>query len=519
MDGRYCSAIVGLVGEVKSMHCKVLKLHPTDNVALAMEPLSRGAKVEIDDGSYIQVRQPIPYGHKVALQVIPKGKCVLKYGYPIGRASEIIKPGDHVHVHNLVSSRGRGSVTTPTVTVAQGEGSESWIKKAAPSLNTQFLGFRRHDGRVGIRNYVLVLPTVHCANGVVEEIGRQVPEVIALSHVYGCSQLGKDREQTRRVLEAYANHPNVGAVLLIGLGCEQISADDLADSLKEKGMEVTYLVIQERGGSRSSVEYGIGIARELLQEVQKTNRELATVSELIVGVECGGSDAWSGVTANPAVGAAADLLVYHGGTVILSEVTEFIGAEQLLAARAMNPEISHQILEAVARREAVAKEMGVDLRGAQPSPGNIAGGLTTIEEKSLGAITKGGTTSIQEFLAYGESPSKHGLVIMDTAGNDLESVTGMVAGGAQLILFTTGRGTPVGNPIAPVIKIASNDETFKKMPDDIDINAGSILRGESIQQIGSHIFAELIDVANGKKTKAEITKNREFAIETIAPRV
>ncbi len=500
------------------MHRRVLKLHPEDNVALAIEPLSRGMKVEIDNSAYVQVHEMIPFGHKVALRLISEGESILKYGYSIGRASRTIKPGDHVHIHNLVSNRGQSSVPNPPVAVIRGGSLGPCVKRFASALNTKFLGFRRHDGRVGIRNHVLVLPTVHCANGVVEAIGRKVPEAIAIPHIYGCSQIGKDREQTKRVLEAYSSHPNVGAVLVVGLGCEQISAKDLAGSLKEKGMNAASLIIQERG-SRASIERGVRIVRRLLQDAQKAKREPVPISELVVGVECGGSDAWSGVTANPAVGVTADILIYHGGTVILSEVTEFIGAEQLLAARTVNQEIKHQLIKAVTRRETVAKEMGVDLRGAQPSPGNIAGGLTTIEEKSLGAIAKGGTTSIQEFLPYGRPPSKHGLVIMDTSGNDIESVTGMVAGGAQLILFTTGRGTPVGNPIAPVIKIASNDEIFRRMSCDIDINTGGILRGEPIQRIGRTIAAELMQVANGKKTRAEITKNREFAIETIAPRV
>jgi len=494
---------------------RALRLHPRDNVALALAPLPPDVGVVVD-GERVRVLKPIPYGHKFALRPIPQGGQVIKYGHPIGRAIRPIAPGEHVHVHNVTSGRDYGDAAQPEEEMGSGASS---LEELVSHLSAEFPGYRRVDGRVGVRNHVLVLAAVHCVNGVVERIGRAVPEVIALPHVYGCSQLGEDLAQTRRVLEAYAAHPNVGATLLVGLGCEAMPTKEMAERLRERGVLLELVMVQEVGGSRAAVERGVGIARELLQEVATVRREPVPISKLIVGVECGGSDAWSGVTANPAVGAAADILVRLGGTVILSEVTEFIGAERLLAARASTPEVGEKILQAVARREAVAKEMGVDLRGAQPSPGNMAGGLTTIEEKSLGAIAKGGTTPIREFLPYGRAPTAKGLVVMDTSGNDLESVTAMVAGGAQVVLFTTGRGTPVGNPIAPVIKVASNTPLYERMRDDMDLNAGVVLGGETIPEVGRRIFEHLLQVAAGQPTCAERWGHREFAIEPLGPRV
>lgn len=495
------------------MSGKVLRIHPRDNVAVTLCNLSPGARVEIE-GQDITLTNFIPCGHKFSLWSIPENGRIIKYGQPIGRASRLILPGEHVHVHNVVSGRRYGDTAQPSDVVKVGV--EEW---SLPPLEAKFFGYRRPNGRVGVRNHVLVLATVHCVNGIVERIGRAVPDVVALPHVYGCSQLGKDLAQTRRILEAYAAHPNVGAVLLVGLGCEAMPTKQMTERLKESGVFAELLMVQDTGGSRVAVERGAGIARELVQEVQKVQREPLPISELVVGVECGGSDAWSGITANPAVGVVSDTLVRLGGTVILSEVTEFIGAELLLAARAVSAQVARQLLKAVSRREAAARKMQVELRGVQPSPGNIEGGLTTIEEKSLGAIIKGGTTPIQEVVGYGLAPKRRGLVVMDTAGNDLESVTAMVAGGAQIILFTTGRGSPVGNPIAPVIKIASNSWTYNHLRDDIDLNAGTVLDGESLSDVGIRILKFLLEVANGELTVAEGWGHREFAIESLGPRI
>lgn len=502
---------------------ETLQLHPDDNVAMAVIHLPAGWPVPTEDGPVL-LPNPIPSGHKYARRPIAAGAPVLKYGQPIGRALTPIAQGEHVHVHNVESLRGRGDLdprlTAAPLLTAQPTTPYTQARPGDRAAEVSFLGYRRRDGRVGVRNHLLVLAAVGCANGVVNRIGRALPEVVAISHVYGCSQIGDDLAQTQRVLEGFAAHPNVGAVLLIGLGCETVPTAEMAQRVVSRGVICQRLTIQEEGGSRAAFDRGVAIARELLAEISHVQREPASLSELMLAVECGGSDAWSGVTANPATGVASDLVVRAGGTVVLSEVTEFIGAEHLLAARAASPEIARHIVQATLRREQEAKRLGVDMRGGQPTPGNIAGGLTTIEEKSLGAVAKGGNTSVREFVGYAHRPSAKGLVVMDTPGNDPESVTGMVAGGAQVVVFTTGRGSPIGCPIAPVIKVCSNGAAYRRLVEDMDLNAGTIVEeGEPLADAGCRIFREIVAVAGGKQTAAEVWGHGEFAIETIGPRL
>lgn len=500
-----------------------LLMHGDDNVLLAVTELPAG-HVTRAGGAAIVVAAGIPSGHKLARRDLAAGEIVLKYGQPIGRATAAIAAGEHVHVHNVESLRARGDLAVPLRVVRGRAGANNAPSPVHPQAGlaagmATFLGYRRHDGRAGTRNHVLVLPSVQCANGAVRRIGQLVPGVVPLPHVYGCSQLGADLEQTTRTLAGFASHPNVAAVLLVGLGCESLDTAGLAARLAADAVNVRLLNIQDEGGAARTAERGAAIAAELLVEAQRLERTPIPLSELMVGLECGGSDAWSGITANPALGTASDLLVAAGGSVILSETTEFIGAEHLLAARAA-PDQARRILEAVARGEDLARRMGVDMRGAQPSPGNIAGGLTTIEEKSLGAITKGGHAPVQEMVDYACRPTRRGLVLMDTPGNDAESVTGMVAGGAQVVAFTTGRGTPVGCPIAPVIKLATNTPLARRMADDIDLDAGTVIsEGESLMDVGARIFAEIIAVASGKETAAEHWGYAEFSINMIGPRV
>jgi altronate dehydratase large subunit len=516
---------------IEQMRSRALLMHAGDSVALAAVDLPAGSAVQVG-GAKLVVRQDIPFGHKLAVQPITEGQAVFKYGQPIGRATQAIAAGEHVHVHNVESVRGRGDLSEDQEsnlgTVAERPGparpslTDDLSSADLPRMSSppQFLGYRRPDGRVGVRNHVLVLSTVDCASAVVDRIGRELPEVVALTHPWGCSQVGADLAQTQRVLTEFAGHPNVAACLLIGLGCETMPGAEIAGQLAERGVLIQRLTIQAEGGNRPTLARGLGIAREFLQEAANARREPVAFGELIVGVECGGSDGWSGVTANPAVGAASDMVVAAGGTVILSEVPEFIGAEHLLAARATEPEIAASIYAACRRYEVEARRMGVDLRGAQPTPGNIAGGLTTIEEKSLGAIAKGGSAAVREFLPYGCRPTRRGLVVMDTPGNDPESVTGMVAGGAQVVVFTTGRGSPTGCPIAPVIKVASNTPMFRRLQDDLDLDAGTILDGdESVPDVGRRILAAILTAVDGQKTAAEEWGHKEFAINMIGPRL
>ncbi len=366
-------------------------------------------------------------------------------------------------------------------------------------------GYKRADGSIGIRNKVLVLPSVVCAAETARMISMQVQGTVALQNHLGCGQIGKDARMTIDTLVGLGKNPNVFGVLVVGLGCETARPREVAKAISETGKPVECVVIQEAGGSINAVNEGVRLAMDLVAKASMEAQIPCDVSDLVVAVECGGSDPTSGVAANPSVGSACDRVVAAGGTVILSETTELIGAEHILAARSVTPEVGEHLCSICKQMEQRALDMGTSLRGGNPSPGNIAGGLTTLEEKSLGCVHKAGTSPLQEVLSYGAAPTKKGLVMMDTPGFDIDSVTGMVAGGAQICVFTTGLGTPVGNPIAPVIKVTGNPATFAKMRDNMDINAGVVLEeGVSIDEMGVAIFDEIVAVANGKKTRSEI---------------
>ncbi len=380
----------------------------------------------------------------------------------------------------------------------------------------KFSGYRRENGTVGVRNHVLIFPTVVCSSEVARMISYQVPETVHAIHGCGCGHVGEDKEQVLRTMVGITGHSNVAAVLLVGNGCELISPDVVAEELTKIGQRVETISVQDAGGTTKCVAEGKKLAEKLLAEASRIERETIDVSELVLGLECGGSDAFSGLTANPSAGIASDLLVAEGGTAMFSETTEMLGAEEILARRAADTQVSKRIYEAIAAAEELAKSMGVDIRGSQPSPGNIEGGLTTIEEKSLGCIRKGGGTTITEVVKYGQKPTKRGLVIMDGTAYDVMSNIGMLAAGAQIIVFTTGRGTPVGSPVAPVIKVSTNSKTYERMKDNFDIDAGVIVSGEgTIQSVGQQIFEEIVEVASGKLTRAEILGHREFDIHTM----
>jgi altronate dehydratase large subunit len=381
-----------------------------------------------------------------------------------------------------------------------------------------FLGYRRHDGSVGIRNHVLILPTITCAAQAAKQITELVQGTVSFIHQHGCAQVGADYEQTFRTYYGMGANPNVYGVVVLGLGCETHQARSVAGELAKTGKPVELVSIQDEGGTLDAIARGAKIAAKMVQDASAQRRVPCDISELMVGTECGGSDACSGLSANPAVGRVSDLIVEHGGTAILAETTELIGAEHLLAKRAVSPQVSAKVYEIIKNMEDRAIKMGVDIRTGNPSPGNKRGGLTTLEEKSLGAANKAGTSPLQEIVAYAEKPSKKGLVWMDTPGHDIEQLTGMTAGGAQIVLFTTGRGTPTGSPIAPVIKISTNSQLFEKMRENMDLDAGTIIEGkESIDDVGERIFQEIIDVCSGKLTKAEILKQHDFGIWRIGP--
>jgi altronate dehydratase large subunit len=380
-----------------------------------------------------------------------------------------------------------------------------------------FQGWRRADGRMGIRNHCLVLATVTCAAGVVREVGRRLPNVVAVEHAHGCGRGGPDLGLQIKTLAGLVQNPNVGAAVLVGLGCEVVSAALLKGALARSGKPLETVVIQEVGGSRKAADQAEALARRLLGELESLPREKGTAADLMVGLECGGSDTFSGLTANPAVGKAADRLVELGGTAILAETTEMIGALGPLLKSAGSQEVAAKLKANVDRQEARTREILGPLAGTVLAPGNVESGLTTIAEKSLGCIAKGGSSPIREVVDYGDRPSSKGLVVMDTPGYDIESLAGMAAAGAQAILFTTGRGTPVGFPAVPVIKISSNSQLFEAMPDDIDLDAGSILAGKSIGEVGEQILDLLLRVARGQKTRAEINGQAVFAIAQEGP--
>jgi altronate dehydratase large subunit len=379
----------------------------------------------------------------------------------------------------------------------------------------KFLGYRRADGRVGTRNHVLIFPTVICAAAVAAMIEKAVPGTIAVSHPHGCGHMGEEKDLIVRTMAGFCGHPNTAAVLLLGLGCELITPE-VVQAAMPPGQRCEVLSIQSEGGTNGAVKKGAELASRLLAEAANDRREPVDLAELVVGTNCGGSDTLSGLSANPALGYAADRLVEAGGTVILSETPELIGAEQVLARRAANDEVRRRIYEITAATEALALKAGVDIRNSEPSPGNKAGGLTTLEEKSLGAVLKGGSSPVRQVVAYAERPTERGLVIMDSPAHDAVCNTGMIAGGAQLIVFTTGRGTPLGAPTAPVVKVSSNSGIYRRMSDNIDLNAGAVLDGTAtVADVGELIFREIIEVASGKPTKAELLGHHEFAIHSL----
>ncbi len=390
-----------------------------------------------------------------------------------------------------------------------------------PQTRPGFEGYRRPDGRIGTRNHVLVVPTVICSAVVAERIATAAPLGTAVPHLAGCGQLGPDMRVTHDTLAAYCAHPNVGAVVVIALGCEQVIAQSLAETARRHGKPAEIVAIQSEGGTIRATEKGSRIVRAFAETLESQAREWCDVSELVLSLKCGGSDYTSGLASNPTLGRVTDRLVALGGTAVLGEIAEIMGAEHLLAARAVEERTATKLIQIITRVETEARALGLDIRGTQPSPGNIRGGLTTIEEKSLGATHKGGERApLEDVVGYAATITRKGLNVMDTPGLDVESVTGMVGGGAQVVVFTTGLGTPTGNPIAPVVKVTGNARTARMMADNIDLDVSGIMDdSETLDAAADRLFAEVLAVASGRQTSAERLGHREFAIHRRNPTI
>ncbi|WP_170330445.1 UxaA family hydrolase [Ruegeria arenilitoris] len=482
-----------------------VRLNPDDNVVIALRNLQAG---EQPFDLSIPLTEAIARGHKIAAAPIPSGENVIRYGQIIGQAKADIALGEHVHVHNL----GMGA--------HQQDYAHASANVPLPEINEArtFQGFHRSDGKVGTRNYIGILTTVNCSGsvarfiaeaaqktGILEEFPN-VDGVVPIVHGTGCGMSGKDEGYATlfRTLAGYAQHPNFAGILLIGLGCEVMQVADLVGGrpIRQDGV-LRYMTIQNEGGTRRTIERGLEELRGIAELANQATRSPAPLSAITVGMQCGGSDGYSGITANPALGYASDLLVRHGGTTILSETSEVYGAEHLLTRRAETPEVGQKLIDRIHWWEDYTARNGGEMDN-NPSPGNKRGGLTTILEKSLGAVAKGGTAPMRDVYKFGEMIDKKGFVFMDSPGFDPCSVTGQVASGANLIVFTTGRGSVSGYQPTPCIKLATNSEMYARMADDMDLNCGDIVTdGISIESKGEELFEILIRVASGEKTKSE----------------
>ncbi len=480
-------------------------LHPDDEVAVARVPLPPGLRLQTVLGE-ARVRRLVPAGHKVALRGVEAGGTVHKYGQVIGFATAAIAPGDHVHSHNL----GVGSLAHDYAV-----GVDARPVEPVPAAERRaFMGFRRPDGRVGTRNYVAVISTVNCSASVVRAIADRfrggpldhptVDGVIGLTHKGGCGARYGSREVDllQRTLAGVARHPNVAAYVLVGLGCEINGIQDLVRAQGLDGDRPPLLVIQDEGGLVETVEAGVAAVTAALPAAAAYRRESVPASELVVALQCGGSDGWSGITANPALGRAADLLVRQGGTVALGETTEVYGAEHMLTRRASTPAVAERLLERIRWWEDYTARNGCEIDN-NPTPGNKLGGLTTIYEKSLGAVAKSGSTPLNGVYEYAERIAARGFVHVDSPGYDPVSVTGQVASGCTLVVFTTGRGSVFGCKPAPSIKIATNSALYHKMRNDMDVDAGRALSEATLDEVGSEIFERMLAVASGEPSKSE----------------
>ena len=509
------------ITEAVPIQAYAIIVDPQDNVAVVKQQTEPGLAVALPGGREVCLKAAVPPGHRFATRDIPSGEFVLQYGQPIG-TSLGIEAGEQITHANMTND-------VPVVRDLPNDLSTPPPDYFPETERATFLGFRRPDGRAGTRNFVLIIPTSMCASHEAQQIAMMaefllykrerfpnVDGVVAIPHNKGCGcQEGSNLDVMLRTLSNYADHPNVGGVILMDLGCEKTNLAYVEKYLLKRdrafNKPVAKIGIQEVGGTQAAIERGLQEVERMLPEVNRAERETIPMSELVMGVKCGGSDGLSGISANPGLGRAADLLIRSGGTVLITEVPEFCGAEHILANRARDAETGRAVYRLVDWYKAYAAKFGAVLN-ENPSPGNVAGGLLNITIKSLGAIAKAGTTRVEGVVEYAETPQHRGLNLMQGPGYDQESTPGLVAAGATVVVFTTGRGTTIGNAIAPVVKLASNTPIFERMSRDLDLSAGGVIDGtETIDEVGARVFEYVRQVASGERmAKAEEHKHREF---------
>ncbi len=482
-----------------------IKIHPVDAVAIAVEDLKAGQTVTAG-GTEVTLINDIPAGHKFALRDIPQGENIIKYAYPIGRAKADIKPGEHVHTHNTKSNL--SDIKEYTYAPE--------FKDITPEKPKTFMGYKRPDGKVGVRNEVWIVPTVGCVNSIVREIENHsqkyktdnIDGIYSFNHPYGCSQLGGDMENTLKYLSGLIRHPNAAGVLVVGLGCENGNIGELKKVLGDwDENRVKFLVAQD---CADEIAEGVKAVKELAEAADKCKRETCSVSDLVIGLKCGGSDGFSGITANPLLGSFSDRIIAQGGSTILTEVPEMFGAETILMNRCRTEKEFNKTVDLINNFKKYFMRYGEKV-DENPSPGNKEGGITTLEDKSLGCVQKGGTAPVEDVLNYGECVKKKGLSLLQAPGNDLVASNALAVSGCQLVLFTTGRGTPFGCPV-PTIKISSNTPLYNKKKTWIDFNAGVLLENGKMPQLTEDFFDFVLDVCSGKTAKSEMLDKTELAI-------
>lgn len=482
-----------------------IRIHKNDNVAVALKPLPEGSTYDVE-GNQVTVIEEIPQGHKFALRDIAAGEDVVKYGFRIGTAKEDVKKGGWVHVQNVKTALGDLLEYTYNPT-----GSE--LAETEPAY---FDGYKRANGKVGVRNELWIIPTVGCVNSIATAMAQKaqylkkgtIEEVVAFPHPYGCSQMGDDQENTRQILADLINHPNAGGVLVLGLGCENSNIDEIKKHMSEcDENRVKFLVCQE---SDDEMADGLKLLEELAEYAGSFKREKCDVSNLIIGMKCGGSDGLSGITANPTVGAFSDILISKGGTTILTEVPEMFGAETLLMDRCADEALFHKTVDLINNFKNYFTSHNQTIY-ENPSPGNKKGGISTLEDKSLGCTQKSGSALVKGVLEYGEQVQEKGLNLLSAPGNDLVASTALAASGAHIVLFTTGRGTPFASPV-PTVKISSNSRLHDKKTNWIDFNAGRLVEDTPMEELSMDLFQYVLEVASGRQVKAEEAGFHDMAI-------